>query len=75
MRGVRLIKKSYILGLIASLTLTGCSKASLAVSDAKINDSHNYINHQEEMEDDLVKVDFMDENFDMSTIEQKSCCD
>lgn len=32
-------------------------------------------NNEENSVDDLQKVNFMDENFDMSKIEQHSCCD
>ena len=62
------LKKFYLLALTVSLGLSGCSNAYSSIKD-------NYINHNYHMADDLEVVDFMDENFDMSKIEQHSCCD
>ena len=64
------IKKFYLLALIASFGLSGCSNAS-----ANRPIEANYINHNDHMADDLEVVDFMDENFDMEKIEQHRCCD
>ena len=67
------IKKFYLLALIASLGLSACSNAN-AKTNNPIKASAD-INDQDQMQDDLEVVDFMDENFDMSKIEQRSCCD
>lgn len=58
----------YLLVLTVSFGLSGCSNVNSLIED-------NYINHNDHMVDDLEVVDFMDENFDMSKIEQHSCCD
>lgn len=59
------------LGLAMSISLSACSSA-----DAGTNQKVNENSKQEEvLVDDLQKVDFMDKNFDMSQIEQRSCCD
>ena len=64
------IKIFYLLALIFSFVLSGCSNAN-----ANSPTEANYIDHNDHMADDLEVVDFMDENFDMSKIEQHSCCD
>ena len=64
------VKKFYLLALISSFVLSGCSNAN---ANSLIED--NYINPNDHMVDDLEVVDFMDENFDMEKIEQHSCCD
>lgn len=66
---MKYIKKFYLLALIVSLGLTGCSNANGSI------EANRYTKHEDHMVDDLEVVDFMDENFDMSKIEQHSCCD
>ena len=65
------INKFYLLALIASFVLSGCSNAN---ANSPI-ESNRHTDHNEHMADDLEVVDFMDENFDMGKIEQRSCCD
>lgn len=66
---MKYIKKFYLLALIVSLGLSGCSNANNHIQ------ANKHTNHNDHMADDLEVVDFMDENFDMSKIEQHSCCD
>ena len=68
-KDVIFIKKFYLLVLIASLGFSGCSNANGSI------EANRYTKHEDHMVDDLEVVDFMDENFDMSKIEQHSCCD
>lgn len=65
-------KIAYIsLSLAMSFSLAACSSAN-AGTDKKLNEKNL---KEDVLVDDLEKVDFMDENFDMSKIDQHSCCD
>lgn len=64
------------LGLAMSISLSACSSAD-AGTNQKVNENskHEEILVDDLQVDDLQKVDFMDKDFDMSQIEQRSCCD
>lgn len=65
-------KLAYIsLAVTMAFTFSACSSLN-AGTNVKENENTN---NGEVLVDDLEKVDFMDKDFDMSQIEQHSCCD
>lgn len=67
-------KLAYIsLAVTMAFTFSACSSLNVG-TNVKENENTN-TNNGEILVDDLEKVDFMDKDFDMSQIEQHSCCD
>ena len=74
--------KVLSLALITGISLSACSNSSADTNNTSIKQStshhqmhEKHHNNEENSVDDLQKVNFMDENLDMSKIEQHSCCD
>lgn len=73
--------KMISLALITGLSLSACSSSNAETSAPtnNVESEHTHMDMQqsnsEDPVDDLEKVDFMDEDFDMDKIEQRSCCD
>ena len=73
--------KIISLALITGLSLSACSSsnAEANASSDNVKTQHKHMDVEQsdsgQPVDDLQKVDFMDENFDMDEIEHHDCCD
>jgi len=69
-------KLAYIsLAVTMAFTFSACSSLNAGTNVKENENTNTNTNNGEVLVDDLEKVDFMDKDFDMSQIEQHSCCD